>query len=383
MEPELPEKYQKYLEAFSFGIFFLFFVGIFFSSYLITSFVSPRLHSFLEKRKITSFVSERDKKELHQQNIIRASLTQDSPKPVQQLFLDSVTQGVVDKYAKSAAYFIMHRYFDNKGNVYELYEYAHSDPKLAFLNDAEKIYPDIFKKIEEKKLPTSFSEEGTYAYLAYLEVLDSKGYTDIATQGTAANQYAKMAYIGKMQSKDTNVKNLSVDQKRNLDKALSFAKNASHEVDAIVKSGVIPNTTYVADVVIGLNQYAYALRYFKYFDLPFEASTTPEKVFEFTTAYTARQVPLLVYFTHLINASSLVLVGGTEEEVAKIMEPFIKYDLSKTPREYSVVDRVIKARLGKEKEGVYSRENIVAIAKKSQKFKEWLFKAGWTESDFR
>lgn len=357
-------------------------IVVFVSGYFIFNFLISKYGTEHSKDGLASFVTEQQQKENTHNDLVQASLLKDSPKPLQDAFLNSVSNGENDKYAKSAAYFIMHRYFDNKGNIYELYDYANSDQKLAFLNEAEKIYPNVFQNIRDKKVPATFSEEGTYAYLAYLEILDRNGYADISTQGTAANQYAKMAYIGKIQSKNNNVKILSDDQKRNLEKAVAFASNASKEVDSIVKSGDIPDTTYVADVVIGLNQYAYALRYFDFFEIPFTSSTTPEEIFAFTTDYTSKKLTVLRMFTHLTNASSLAMIGAKKEDITKALGPILKYDTSVTPREYSVIDRIIKARLGKEKEGVYSKENIVLLASTSPEFKSWLIKAGWGESDF-
>lgn len=323
------------------------------------------------------------KQEKTHKTIIMEGLLKNYPKDLQKSFTESVKLGESDKYAKSAAYFVMHRYFDNKGDIYELYDYSNSDPVLSFLKDAEQIYPDIFLKIKNKQLPTTFSEEGMYAYLAYLEVLDKKGYGDIALQGTAANQYAKMAYIGKSMSKDKNIKNLSPDQKRNLDKAMLFAKNASTEVASMVNSRTIPDSVYVADVVIGLNQYAYALRYFKYFELPFNSPKTSEEIFALTTEYTSKKIPELSMFTHLINASSLVLIHGNVAEITTALKPLTDYNpVILPPVDHSVIDRVLKARLDVEKEGVYSKQNIVSIAVEIPKFKMWLLAFGWKESDF-
>ncbi|MFA5132143.1 MAG: hypothetical protein WC444_02325 [Candidatus Paceibacterota bacterium] len=372
MEPEVLSAPKSNLKAYTYTA--IFFAAVLLISYSTFSFV---LHNKKAKEEALVLQEQNHKTE------VLDSLVNNTPKPLQDSFLKSVDSGALDKYAKSAAYFIMHRYFDNKGNIYEIYDYSNSDPRLSFLKEAEQIYPDIFAKIQNKTLPTSFSEEGTYAYLAYLEALDKKGYTDVAAQGTAANQYAKMAYIGKIQSSDKDLKNLSSDQKRNLDKSMLFAKSAANEVSAIVDSKTIPDGVYVADVVIGLNQYAYALRHYKYFGIPFSSPKTPEEIFALTTEYTSTKVPELNMFTHLIDASSLALINGSSTEITKALRPFINYRVSVIPRDYSVVDRVMKARLGHEKEGVYSKENIISISKKSPDFKSWLYKAGWKDADFK
>ena len=122
------------------------------------------------------------------------SLLGGDPKKLQNLFLEDIKNGKNDKFTKSAAYFITHRFFDNGGNIYEIYDYINAHPELAFLKEAEKIYPNIFDQIHKRTLPSIYVDRSYYAYLAYVEILNKHGYSDIAALGTAANQYAKLAH---------------------------------------------------------------------------------------------------------------------------------------------------------------------------------------------
>jgi len=305
------------------------------------------------------------------------SLINNKPQELQNFFVGEIKNGNNDDLVKSAAYFITHRYFDSKGNIYELYDYSHSDPALAFLTKAEEIYPEIFKEIIDKKLPAEYSESGNLAYLAYLEVLANNGYSDLAVFGTAANQYAKLAYISREQTgKRTR------EAAKNISKSLFFAKKADPLVLEIISSGM-NNGTYPSSLVVGLNQYAHALRYYSALSVPFPSSVTAEKVFSFTIEYTARFVPEFVSFTHILNLSSLTMIGSPSDVLDKAAVSITAINPNgKNIREYSVIDRITKARLGAEDEGIYSKKNIVKIAIKSPEFKRWLISAGWADSDF-
>lgn len=316
------------------------------------------------------------RKEYYKQ-IYTDSLINNKPQELQNFFVGEIKNGNNDDLVKSAAYFITHRYFDSKGNIYELYDYSHSDPALIFLTKAEDIYPEIFKEIIDKKLPAEYSESGNLAYLAYLEVLAKNGYSDVAVFGTAANQYAKLAYISREQTgKKTK------EAAKNIDKSLFFAQKADPLVLAIISDGMT-NGTYPSSLVVGLNQYAHALRYYRALSVPFPSSVTADKVFNFTIAYTVRFVPEFVSFTHILNLSSLAMINSPSDVLDKAAAPITAINPNgKNIREYSVIDRISKARLGAEDEGIYSRKNIVKIATKSPEFKKWLIGAGWTNSDF-
>ena len=99
------------------------------------------------------------------------SLLSNNPKELQNFFLNDIRNGVNDKYTKSDIYFITHRFFDNGGNIYEIYDYVEANPELTFLKEAENIYPGIFKLIKERKLEPYATDSGYYAYLAYVEVI--------------------------------------------------------------------------------------------------------------------------------------------------------------------------------------------------------------------
>ncbi len=309
------------------------------------------------------------------------SIKGNNPKELQDFLVASLSEGVNDKYTKSAAYFITHRYFDNKGDIYEIYTYAKSDPVISFLNQAEAIYPTIFEKIRNNQLPKTFSEEGMYAFLAYLEVLHNNGFGDVAMLGTAAGQYAKMAYISK--NWPANEGRTTEEARRNIEKSKLFLQGANQQVADILDGKEIVNDIYASDIVVGLNQYAYALRYLEYLGEPVTSTKSAREIFAFSKEFTKRNAPELAQFSHLADASSLMMVNGAAEEVRQALSFIMQVDIATVkPRDYSVLDRIIHAREGREAVGMYSDVNITALGNKVPEFKEWLKRGGWGEADF-
>lgn len=301
----------------------------------------------------------------------------DNPKALQSFFSDEVKKGNKDEIVKAAAYFITHRYFDNKGNIYELYDYSHSDPSLSFLTKAETIYPDIFKEIVEKKLSTKYSENGNLAYLAYVEVLSDNGYSDVAAFSTAANQYAKLAFVS------SNILGGSVYEQKMIIKSLYFIKKADLELQAIFLLGLKQVSTLDPCVVIGCNQYAHARRYYSRLGVPFSSELTPEKIFSFSILYAKNKYPSLLVVAHILNASSLTMLHSPSSAIEAAAAPLVALNpAGRELKEHGVSDRILKAKFDLEEEGVYSKKNIVAIANNSISFKNWLLANGWTGSDF-
>lgn len=309
------------------------------------------------------------------------SIKNNNPEELQNFLVESLSEGVNDKYTKSAAYFITHRYFDNKGDIYEIYAYSKSDPVLSFLGQAEDIYPIIFEKIRNNQLPKTFSEEGMYAFLAYLEALHNNGFGDVAMLGTAAGQYAKMAYISK--NWPANKGETTEEARKNLEKSKLFIREANQQVADILDGKEVVNETHASDIVVGLNQYAYALRYLEYFGEQATSTKTAKEIFAFSKEFTKRNAPELAQFSHLADASSHMMVGGSVQEIAQSLSFIMQTDIATVkPRDYSVLDRIIHAREGREEVGMYSDLNITALGKMVPEFKEWLKRGGWVDSDF-
>lgn len=315
------------------------------------------------------------------------SLLGNKPQELQDLLKKNVESGINDKYTKSAAYFVTHRYFDNKGNIYEIYDYAHSDPNLAFLNYAETVYPEIFQKIKNHELPTTFSEDGMYAYLGYLEAIYKAGYADVALLGTASNQYLKMAYISinyRKTNKYPEDQVISDQAKQNIAKGSFYVSAASSTVHELINGQDLSGEILDQNILVGLNQYASALRYLALFGVENQSLDSPEAIFAFTKQYSRERVPELFLFTNLLDASSLVMLNATDtEQIRTSLEPLMNFDLSKGVRNYSVMDRVLSANKGREEEGTYSKGNIVKIANRVPEFKNWLKQNGWSDSDFQ
>jgi len=336
---------------------------------------------------------ERDRNEAY-----NASTFRNDPTIIQNSFVEDLKNGLNDKNTKSDAYFILHRFFDNGGNIYEIYDFVNSHPELAFMKEAEAIYPDIFKQIQAKELPKIAVDRAKYAHLAYLEVLYKHGYADIATLGTAANQYAKVAYFSTTYAKEMpkqEGERRTRFVKRDIKKSLYFIEASKNEVKDILE-GRISGEATPRDVLVGLNQYAAAIRYLKTVKgVTTEASISPKstyEIFRFTLDYSKRYVPELNLFTSLLDASTMALLEGDRSaDIKKALYPILDLDLKKIKiSERGIITKVLDTKLEQRPSDIedvnldlYGKTNTLRLAKKVPEFKTWLMSNGWTESDFK
>lgn len=350
----------------------------------------------------------------------RDSLQENKPELLQKSFVEDLQNGVNDKFTKSDAYFITHRYFDNGGNIYEIYDYVESHPDLAFLKDAEKIYPGAFEQIKNRSIPLTYSALGMHVLLAYLETLDKNGYADIAALGTTANQYAKLAYflqVGPKKSqllKDTNVISLV---KTETERSILFTKKTK---DILVKLLAVNNLTAndfqnptkllteVKEVkgldtlphnfLVGLNQYASALRYLEATGFDIKTIGSPlsaQDIFAFNGVFAKKYVPELEVFTSLLNASTLSLVSPDDVSgIRSALQPVLDFKVKKK-QNLGMVSKILSARLEEViytpgtrvrvfyNLDLYGLKNIGTLGNTVPEFKAWLIANGWQESDFQ
>ncbi len=354
------------------------------------------------------FVDMTQKKELVEKETQRhdafyASILKNDPTQLQNDFLSDVKNGVNDKYTKSDAYFVTHRYFDNGGNIYEIYDYVNSHPELAFMKEAEQIYPKVFQRLKENKIDRTFVDASYYAYLAYVEVLYKHGYTDIAAVSTLANQYAKMAYYNVTISREMPEKAGAERRKNSKNdalKAAEFIKVAKPDVDAILSGKITDKDLTPRDILVGLNQYAAASRYLDalLIAVNMPTSTLPDsyrntrQVFSFAKEYSHKNVPELILFTSLLDASTLaILDNATPQEIKVALFPILDFN-TKTGKlsPNSIIHKILNSRfepkpkdIGDSNMDIYSKRNTLRLAKKVPEFKQWLKYNGWQDSDFK
>jgi hypothetical protein len=326
------------------------------------------------------------------------SLLKNDPTPLQNALIADIKDGRNDKYTKSDAYFITHRFFDNGGNIYEIYDYINAHPELAFLKEAESMYPKIFAQIKNRTLPSYFVDRALYACLAYIEVLYKNGYTDVAATATLANQYAKLAYftttIAKEMPAEEGAKRAAYAP-RDAKKAVDFLRLAENDIVGILDGTITSDDVTPRDILVGLNQYGAAMRYLEVLGM---ASSSPlssrdsREIFAYAIDFSHRHVPELRHFTALLNASTLALLpSGTSEETKIALYPILDLDLkSDKILETSVVHRVLDSRfeqkpqdVGDTLQDIYSKRNTLRLADKVPEFKNWLMANGWVETDFR
>lgn len=340
-----------------------------------------------------------EKKELdkirQRDNAYYESLLLNKPTNLQNIFVEDINKGVNNMNTKSAAYFITHRFFDNNGNIYEIYDYVESHPELSFMKEAEAIYPDIFEKVKKKELPAVYTYASFYAYLAYVEVLHKYGYADIAALATAANQYAGNMYfrvtIAKELTEKEKVEYLK-NKERDIKKALWFFDLANGDAEKILEGKLTTSDVPARDILVGLNQYGSALRYLAALGVNATSTKTSGEVFAFAVDYASHFVPELNIFTALINASTLaILDSSTKEEVKTALLPILNFDTKKQNQQNEkVISRIVEAKFEQKPEDVtrtrmdvYSKRNILLLTSRVPEFKSWLMSNGWAESDFK
>ena len=323
----------------------------------------------------------------------QASLLRDEPATLQDILVQDIGNGKNNAYTKSDAYFVTHRFFDNGGNIYEIYDFVNANPELAFMKEAESIYPDTFKQIQERTIPTVFSNAGFYAYLAYLEVLDKHGYAGVAALSTAANQYAKLGYfsiLGKREKASGepdpgNYQYVIFDAKM----AVRFADEAGPDIVRILDGVTASGEILERDVVVGLNQYASATRYLEALGAPFSPVRPADQVFSFVVNYSYRYVPELHLFTSLTNASTLLLfASSTPTQIRQALFPLIDY-IAQNKEPVGILAKLVAAKNEPKAEtiedvnfDVYGKRNMVLLAGAVPEFKAWLIQNGWVEADF-
>lgn len=353
---------------------------------------------FLGNKIYLDYILPRD---VRSSRAYEASLREGKPEILQDLLVRDIKNGVNDQYTKSAVYFIAHRYFDNGGNIYEIYDYINNHPELSFLKEAEKIYPEYFDFIKQKTAPPVFTNESMYALLAYFEILDKHGYADTATLSTAANQYAKLAYFPKkLGEENPELRPVKGEEnlQKNVDKAKLFLEKAQKDVSAIIDGTFDTSIMLPQDILVGLNQYASALRILEVIGNPFPSQKSAMEIFEFNRKFSTEIVTELRMFTHLLDASTFVLLSPTSTAQLEIsLAPIYGYDTKVNKlRENSVLDKLIKSKDRRQAYSVvngkrilvpnydiYGKWNMVTLAKASPKLKTWLMSNGWKEEDFK
>lgn len=324
------------------------------------------------------------------------SVVKNEPEPLQEKFLQSVRNGVNDRYTKADAYFITHRYLDNGGNIYELYDYVNRNPELAFLKEAEAFKPMIFDMVRKGELPKTYNGYSLHAYLAYIEALDKHGYADVAGRATAANQYAKTAWTARAQPEAFPAGyNIEKHIKYMDDYALLFAEKAKDDVAAILEGRLTENDLLPHSMVVAVNQQASALRYFQDQGIEFQSTNTPEQMFAYSRDYSRLRVPWLHMFTCFLDASTIRLVSPEKTvEIARALKPVYESNVDQTG---TVSNDVLLKIINSKSEvtsnfpgtdvpdlhlDIYGKRNVVSLAMIVPEFKVWLMNHGWQESDF-
>lgn len=313
--------------------------------------------------------------------------------PLQEYVAKRIKEGINDNLTKSAIYWVTHRYFDNGGNINEIYDFVKAHPEVAFMKDGEKVYPDVFAKIEAKKVE-NYSMESVLALLSYYDAIDAHGYGNLAIWGLSANKYSELVYrSAKNQDfgKGTLTKNDKIRFRgqmtekamyymRKSDQYVTRTTSASRSLETLKSQGLRDE-----DLLVGLNQYASAIQELKGVGIVTQHPFTPNQIYEFNVQFALEKVPRLYFFTNYLYATSLIVAGEVSQVSVKTpLDKVVEYaEANKADlKPKGSVMRVINSKTAGEA-SVFSVSNTKKLASVHTGFKNWLIKNGWSQNDFQ
>ena len=342
------------------------------------------------KDKIISFFSPAQNKNI--EDVIKSSNLNTDQKPLQDFFVEKVKAGKNDDETQVALMWITHRYFDNGGDIYEIYDYVNSHPEISFLREAEKIHPEVFLLIKEKKVK-SYDFPSIVALLAYFEIADKNNYANLGMLGLAANKYAELAFNSYNAGNATSVpddeirfsrlykefKNKSIFFSLKANKYIIERTKITGKINDMENAGLRDDT-----LLVGLNQFASAQYFYKGMDLPFLSAFTPDEIFKFNVDFSRRKYIRLYLFTNYLWATSLL--NGKSANIITLSTPLnniTEYGrANKNIRPEGSLSRIINAKTNGEN-GMFSFKNVKDLAVIFKPFKTWLIEVGWKETDFK
>lgn len=323
-----------------------------------------------------------------------ASSTQNNdPESLKALIKEDLQNGINDEYTRSLMYYLSHRYFDNGGNIYEIYDFVNETSEVSFLKEAEGVFPRSFEKIKNKELPITKNTHGMLALLAYLEVMHKHGYADIASTATAAHEYILLAREAARKVKEFELKENRTDEEnaeltkqkdwfRGYSERSLYFFDVSREIltsKNLLNIDVVQGITH-NDRVIGFNHTAATMRYYKTLDVRYFSSFSAEQLFELSELYARKHITTVLFIGLYMNASTLVSVGeGNDARISQILNPILSRAKSQIKAD-SIPDKILRAKIYAVRSGYFSVNNVVNIAKNSSTFKEWLLKK-WRRLD--
>jgi hypothetical protein len=312
-----------------------------------------------------------------------------NPVPLQDFIARQLGAGINDDTTRSAIHWVAHRYFDNGGNIYEIYDFIEATPEVAFLKGAEAIYPDMFATIKSSRVE-NWSYESLMALLAYYEIIDRAGYADLAIWATAANKYAEQAYKNRPNPNDAPEFALERDKyftmvvgKANefLRPAKAFIINNTMKTGALEDLLTLPDSVIKDDVLVGLNQYASAVLNLKGAGAQYPTEIDPIALYTFNSTYAERYVPRLYLFTNYSHAVALVYAGeATPETVAAPLSRAVAYMRAQNNQGPGTIKRILDSKINGES-GIFQYDTTQKLAELHPDFRAWLLESGWTESD--
>lgn len=326
------------------------------------------------------------------EEVIKLSTNGTDQKPLQDFFIEQIKSGKNDDNTQVALMWITHRYFDNGGDINEIYDFVNAHSEISFLKEAEKIHPEVFLLVKEKKVK-NYDAYSLMALLAYFEIANKYNYANLGMLGIGANKYAELAYGAFNAANATNVHTEELKFSKLYyefkNKSLMFSVKANDYINEKTKLTGKINDLETAGLredtlLVGLNQFASAQYFYKGMDMPFISTIPPEEIFAFNVDFSRRKFVRLYLFTNYLWAFSLE--NGKSANMLTLMNPLnniIEYArANKNIRPEGSLSRIIHSNTNGET-GLFSQVTAKALASEYKPFREWLREVGWREQDFK
>lgn len=326
-------------------------------------------------------------------DVILQSTTGKDVKPLQDFLVKQLQDGKNDDNTKAAIFWLSHRFFDNGGDIYELYNFVNAHPEVAFLKEAERLYPDEFAYIRDGKAK-HYDVPSTIALLGYFEMAYKHNYANISMLGLSANKYAELsAEYATLAKKATSTEISQINKKvskRFVKRSITFSIALETLVaSSTQKTGKLTDLETLGlrddDLLIGLNQFASAQYFYRGLGLPrIVTKFTPEEIFAFNVNLAKTKVPRLYFFTNYVWATSNVNAKQVNAMTVSVpLDNVIEYGKANKDKETGgTLARLIHSNTNGEG-SVFSKSNTVALANAYKPFKDWLMTVGWKDSDFK
>lgn len=286
-----------------------------------------------------------------------------------------------EPYKSIAAYFLVHSFYDSKGDVVFM---ANAVKSSRFMDNvskkAEEVFPGLFAIPFDKM---TYSEKSLYLASYLIAVSDRND--SVAIPGNAALELSR-AYIQMNKYPNSSlyrtVSTSTIERELHIQLDTVLNRLGKREQDNYTEQ-----TGFFHDTVAGLNLTSLTIDNLRLFGLsnvfPETKIVNTEANFARSYSITKDNVPSLYMFTNYLYARHMALFSENTPENNVKIEELVKNMIGLPPYKsvikYSWINKTMdRVNNGDGIYGFYTVKNISSIAKRSKNFKEFLKNNGYS-----